>query len=448
VNAPARRIGRDREALSTLATQPNEALSWKQEVNQRLAAHKSRRDSGAAEVAESAGALHSSNPRAAQAAARVAARYAQAPSYSQLLADEARAAVRAAEAASQAALKAQAAAESVLAEIETAASSMPMPQPMPAPTFAREACPVQTTFFDPFLEVERPVAQFESEPAEPALAIRWEADLPVRPSGSGAARSPRRREEFASALEDWQGDAAAFGEPETVEPALLIHANLIEFPRELVATRKARPRIAEGPLAPEGGLPGQLSIFEVDPGAISIMPEQAMTAVETVGSGWSRIRLDAEPDAEPGLGHAHEAAGAWPSHQVQLAPIGLRLLSAVVDAALIGAAFFATTLAAAPAFSSHPSIKSMELAAAAGLVAIGVLYQAFFFTFAEATPGMRYAGISLCNLEDERPAKAQLRLRVGALILSLLPVGLGLLWAIFDEDHLSWHDRISRTYQR
>jgi uncharacterized RDD family membrane protein YckC len=215
----------------------------------------------------------------------------------------------------------------------------------------------------------------------------------------------------------------------------------------LVATRKARPRIAEGPLAPEGGLPGQLSIFEVDPGAISIMPEQAMTAVETVGSGWSKIRLDAEPDAEPELEHA-QSARAWPSHCVQHAPIGLRLLSAVVDAALIGAAFFATALAFAPAISSHPSIKSIELAAAIGLFAIGVLYQAFFFTFAEATPGMRYAGISLCNLEDERPAKTQLRLRVGALVLSLLPVGLGLLWAIFDEDHLSWHDRISRTYQR
>lgn len=454
----ARRIGRDREALSTLAAQSSEALSWKQEVNQRLAAHKSRLNSAAAGVAEPAGALHSSNPRAAQAAARVAARYAQAPSYSQLLADEARAAVRAAEAASQAALKAQAAAESVLAEIETAASAMPMPQPMPilqpmpAPTFAREASPVQTSFFDPFLEVERPVAQLESEPAEPAFAIRWEPDMPVRPSEPLAARTPRRRERSASALEHWQGDAGFFGEPETVEPAQPIHANLIEFPRELVATRRARPRIAEGPLAPEGGLPGQLSIFEVDPGAISILPEQATEAAETVAPGWSRIRLDAEPDAEsyalPGMNRAREAAGAVQSHSLQGAPIGLRLLAGLVDAGLIGAAFFATTLAAATMISSHPSIKSMELAAAACLLAIGVLYQAFFFTFAEATPGMRYAAISLCNFENEMPAKAQLRRRVGALVLSLAPMGLGLLWAIFDEDHLSWHDRISRTYQR
>jgi hypothetical protein len=61
---------------------------------------------------------------------------------------------------------------------------------------------------------------------------------------------------------------------------------------------------------------------------------------------------------------------------------------------------------------------------------------------------MRYAGISLCTFDDERPTRAQLRRRLVALFLSLLPVGLGVLWAIFDEDHLSWHDRISRTYQR
>jgi hypothetical protein len=33
-----------------------------------------------------------------------------------------------------------------------------------------------------------------------------------------------------------------------IEPVQLSHANLIEFPRELVAARKARPRLAEGPL--------------------------------------------------------------------------------------------------------------------------------------------------------------------------------------------------------
>jgi hypothetical protein len=27
-------------------------------------------------------------------------------------------------------------------------------------------------------------------------------------------------------------------------------------------------------------------------------------------------------------------------------------------------------------------------------------------------------------------------------------VGVGVLWSMFDEDHLSWHDRLSGTYLR
>ena len=82
------------------------------------------------------------------------------------------------------------------------------------------------------------------------------------------------------------------------------------------------------------------------------------------------------------------------------------------------------------------------------LLLIGALYQAFFLMTTMSTPGMMYAGISLCTFDDENPTRAQLRDRLGALVISLLPVGLGFAWAIFDEDRLSWHDRISRTYQR
>jgi hypothetical protein len=61
---------------------------------------------------------------------------------------------------------------------------------------------------------------------------------------------------------------------------------------------------------------------------------------------------------------------------------------------------------------------------------------------------MKYARISLCTFDDEKPTRAQMRSRLGALLLSVAPIGLGVAWAIFDEDHLSWHDRLSRTYLR
>ena len=89
-----------------------------------------------------------------------------------------------------------------------------------------------------------------------------------------------------------------------------------------------------------------------------------------------------------------------------------------------------------------------EARAAGALLVIAVLYHVVFFALSNATPGMRYAGISLCTFDGQKPSREQLLRRMGALLLSVLPVGLGMLWAIFDEGHLSWHDRLSATYQR
>jgi uncharacterized RDD family membrane protein YckC len=84
----------------------------------------------------------------------------------------------------------------------------------------------------------------------------------------------------------------------------------------------------------------------------------------------------------------------------------------------------------------------------AALLVLGGLYQVLFFALGKATPGMHYAHLSLCTFEDQKPTQEQLRGRLWALLLSVLPLGLGVAWAIFDEEHLSWHDRLSGTYQR
>ncbi|MGB6974718.1 MAG: hypothetical protein WBD67_08560, partial [Terracidiphilus sp.] len=70
-------------------------------MNRRLAAHKSRKEQPDAEKPEGSQPHLTKNSKAAEAAARVAARYAKAPSFSEMQAAEARAAMRAAEAATR-----------------------------------------------------------------------------------------------------------------------------------------------------------------------------------------------------------------------------------------------------------------------------------------------------------------------------------------------------------
>jgi uncharacterized RDD family membrane protein YckC len=119
-----------------------------------------------------------------------------------------------------------------------------------------------------------------------------------------------------------------------------------------------------------------------------------------------------------------------------------------VDGCLMLAVFFASAMLLAARTQQPLTPRGAEMFVALGLIIAGFAYNAFFFALGVSTPGMRYAGIALSTFDDEVPTRAQLRRRLGAMVLSLAPVALGLVWSVFDDDHLSWHDRISQTYLR
>lgn len=363
--------------------------SWKDEVNARLAAHRTRR----ARTPDGQTSLPGFGPDTenapkgkASVAARVAERYAKAPTYSEMLAAQA-AAARAAEAAAEAAAQAHAATRA-------------------------------------HLEAQAAFAEFEPEEVHSAPAA--EASRPLIT-------------EIIDPIEE-----------ATVAPTQPIPAKLIEFPRELIATRKARPRLAEGPLretatAPDGS---QLRIFEVEPETISKEPVSDAVLPE-----WHSIRLDAKPREEyyaPEAAVSEEHSRLAPIFDLplQTAPVSDRLMASIVDAALVTAAFLLFVLVFVACTAHPPAGKTALAAAGSVLFGLFVLYQWLFFSYLDATPGMRYARIALCTFEDENPTRKSMRFRVGALLLSAMPLGLGFLWAFFDEDHLGWHDRITRTYQR
>ena len=134
--------------------------------------------------------------------------------------------------------------------------------------------------------------------------------------------------------------------------------------------------------------------------------------------------------------------------RLQVASLEDRALAALVDCAFTLAAFLLFALVFAVCSTSLPSGRVALIVAAVTLFAMWLMYQLLFFTLTDATPGMRYAKIALCTFGDETPSRSTRRGRIAALLLSALPLGLGFLWAVFDEDALGWHDRITQTYQR
>jgi uncharacterized RDD family membrane protein YckC len=74
------------------------------------------------------------------------------------------------------------------------------------------------------------------------------------------------------------------------------------------------------------------------------------------------------------------------------------------------------------------------------------LYFSLFTTLAGSTPGMQLRGLTIVRLDGSLPDTRQLLWRSFGHLLSGTALMLGFLWSLWDEDHFTWHDRISQTY--
>jgi len=340
--------------------------AWKTELSERLAATRTRRLRHKEEQIALPGLERIErkvDSRASQLAAKVAQRYANAPSYSEVLAAEARARAE-----------------------KPAAATVPVSD----------------------------VAPLLPQP----LLESWSGSL-----------SPEQEEGVLHYPEVVEEPVFAAVEPLAV--------NLIEFPRELVAARKMRPRLAEGPLreTSQDEL-DQLRIFEVAPESISQTVNIGATPAD-----WSPIRLDNEASTDGG-------ESVSPQIPLKTAPLEDRIMAGIFDLALIVSAFAIFVLVFVACTAHPPSGKPALVAAGLVLAGFGLLYQYLFFKYSEGTPGMRYAKIALCTFEDGNPTRKAMCMRVLYVLLSAAPLGLGFAWAWFDPDRLTWHDRLSRIYQR
>ncbi len=77
---------------------------------------------------------------------------------------------------------------------------------------------------------------------------------------------------------------------------------------------------------------------------------------------------------------------------------------------------------------------------------ITLFYRALWCLANGDSPGMRFAGLRLVDFDGRRPDREQRGIRQVASLLSLLSAGLGLVWALVDEENLTWHDHISKTF--
>jgi uncharacterized RDD family membrane protein YckC len=92
-----------------------------------------------------------------------------------------------------------------------------------------------------------------------------------------------------------------------------------------------------------------------------------------------------------------------------------------------------------------PAPRIAELLALVGGI-LWFAYQAAFLIVCGTTPGLRAARLRLARFDGGPVPRNSRRWRVVASVLSCFSLGLGYAWSFFDEDRLSWHDRITKTH--
>ncbi|ADW70669.1 RDD family protein [Granulicella tundricola] len=438
------------ETAAALAGQHSESPrpgALRQQMAERIAQHRQRRSYHGHSAVQ---LFEDSKPEGRnKIAATVAERYAQSPSYRAFLADEAQKAIRQAAAAAEVAVRsAEAVAtaqKELLAELElwtapqeftaeTAvmvepAKAEPTPVPTPEPVRQISSAGITVKLYE---DVGR--AAILSAPAK--LSVAPFKSLPAPPLDDEEYLA--LDEEIAFRKEPVFDDFRDFSAP--VEP---IAANLLSFPRQLIATKKARPRLAEGPLRDEpASRAPQLRIFEVE--AEQISPEPPPSSAPE----WSSIHLDAHSVIEPFQAPDDDTAIMPTLLPPHTAAVSQRLMAAAVDFTLVSATFLAFAATAAYVAGSVPTGAAAATTSAVVFAILYLSYQLLFFTFSDQTPGMRYARIGLCTFTDENPSRSAMRKRILATVVAACPFAIGLLWVWLDDDRLGWHDRISRMYQR
>ena len=443
------------EPQDLFAGSDGSAALLKQFAAERLAAHRSRRagSSGISTTLEEAKthALDDRLPGAARVRETVAARYRQSLSYHEFLAAEAERSMQQARAEAEVAARNAAAVEAaqtqLLAEL-------------------RE-------WRKPAAEPETPAAKLSVRLHE-AIALHAVAaeSVVATPSAPPVWVDPAALAEQTEEIHGLDEEIAFRVDPEFAEhhiEPLPLQANILEFPRLLVAPRKARPRLAEGPLRELGedeelNAEYQLRIFEVETAQIATAPDAVEAASFADAPEWQRLELDAKPavaldldEPAPAEAAAYDPAqSAIYTQPVKNAPLHSarlprRLLSAAVDGCLLCGAWIGfaclAAVAAGPSLA-HLSRPLLGGLAVASLVWLYVVYHLLFFSFSDATPGMNYAHLDFCTFANANPTRAALRRRIWATLVAACPLGLGLLWMMMDYDHVGWHDRMSKMYPR
>jgi uncharacterized RDD family membrane protein YckC len=77
---------------------------------------------------------------------------------------------------------------------------------------------------------------------------------------------------------------------------------------------------------------------------------------------------------------------------------------------------------------------------------IALFYGLLWVLAGSETAGQRWTNLKLINFDGSPIDRRERGIRFAAACLSLCSVGLGMIWSLADEESLTWHDHMSKTF--
>lgn len=129
-----------------------------------------------------------------------------------------------------------------------------------------------------------------------------------------------------------------------------------------------------------------------------------------------------------------------------VAPPTLRMQAALLDGLLMACGcLVAVALYVYLGGALLPSRHELPFLLAA-LATVPAAYKLIWTAARRDTPGMRATGLRLIDFDGNPPSQDRRYQRAFGGAISLLAAGIGLVWALVDEDSLTWHDHMSSTF--
>ena len=154
------------------------------------------------------------------------------------------------------------------------------------------------------------------------------------------------------------------------------------------------------------------------------------------------VPSDAVPEqVQPPLEDTASQQGLYP-----VASIDDRRLAAVVDLGCLLFAYGGFLMLFGSLGGQFTMSKLTAVVYTTTFAIVYLQYFALFTIFGGTTPGMMMRNLQVTSFSGEPPSPRQMLLRSAGYMLSAGTFFLGFLWAMWDEDQLTWHDRLSKTY--